>query len=260
MPTFEGIVSALEIILIFGMILVVGISAYFRSRFVSKFPELKMSYDLILSAFFIFLITDIIFGYTGYRVYLYQVEKGTVGRVILVAQTLYLTSTVLFLLGWFSILRATLGLSLPWKREKMLDIKPGVYIVFDKDAIGEFKKLDMRRLALTRDPWKLADEENVYWITKTQEDKVERRISPTNMEYMTQLMVNFMKATKDAKAILIDGLEYLIVENGFVPVFKMLTKIHDFAKRYDAIIFVPITRDVLEKRELALLKKEFEEK
>ncbi|CUX77781.1 hypothetical protein CHITON_1002 [Thermococcus chitonophagus] len=59
--------------------------------------------------------------------------------------------------------------------------------------------------------------------------------------------------------IIIDGIEYLVIENGFERVFKWLTVIHDIARTTNTLVLVPIKKEALKEREIALLKREFRE-
>ncbi len=68
-----------------------------------------------------------------------------------------------------------------------------------------------------------------------------------------------MKRTNDEKFILLDGLEYLILENGFNAVFKFLTSLKDYAKLYNTMILVPIKKNALDKKQYHILRVEFEE-
>lgn len=71
-------------------------------------------------------------------------------------------------------------------------------------------------------------------------------------------MVDFMRKTDDPKVIFLDGVGYLILENGFVPVFRFLTTLKDYTALYNTVVIVPLREDGLDEKTVNLMYREFE--
>jgi hypothetical protein len=107
-------------------------------------------------------------------------------------------------------------------------------------------------LAVTRKP-DLLKERNVpyIWITKL---NVENGVPPTKLAPLLQYIVD--KADENT-VVLIDCVEYLIIENEFKAAFKFMTTLKDHLSSKGATLILIINRKTIDKRELALLEKEF---
>ena len=97
----------------------------------------------------------------------------------------------------------------------------------------------------------------VVWLTDTSvADK--KTINPHRLEFeMMRMYASFVKGNPKS-VIILDGFEYLVVENGFDKVFKFIKKINDLSSVNSATLFVPIGTDSLEPDQLGTLKKEFD--
>lgn len=111
-------------------------------------------------------------------------------------------------------------------------------------------------------PDKLKKEHNmgkseVIWLTDTSvADK--KTINPHRLEFeMMRMYAAFVK-NNPKSAIILDGFEYLVVENGFDKVFKFIKKINDLSSVNNATLIVPIGTSSLEPDQLGTLKKEFD--
>jgi hypothetical protein len=58
-------------------------------------------------------------------------------------------------------------------------------------------------------------------------------------------------------ALIIDGVEYLILENGFEPVFRFLVNLKDQILLKDSILVLIVDERVLEEKHAFLLQREF---
>ena len=105
-----------------------------------------------------------------------------------------------------------------------------------------------KRLKLEKTP--------ILWLTKVEG---ENTVHPHRLEFLLHTLVDFMRRNNKPKVILLDGLEYLVLENGFIPVFRFLASLKDYAVMNNTVIVVPIRMDTFDKKELSLLKREFEE-
>jgi hypothetical protein len=97
----------------------------------------------------------------------------------------------------------------------------------------------------------------VIWLTDTSvPDK--KTINPHRLEFeMMRMYAAFVKSNPKS-VIILDGFEYLVVENGFDKVFKFIKKINDLSSVNNATLIVPIGTSSLEPDQLGTLKKEFD--
>jgi ribosomal protein S27E len=101
-------------------------------------------------------------------------------------------------------------------------------------------------------------EGDLYWLSDTVTDPAIKTIDPKRLDFeMMRAVSNFFKDTPRG-VLMIDGIEYLIVENGFDRVLRFVKKINDLASVNDATIFVSLTPSSLGKDEFAMLRKEFD--
>ena len=132
-------------------------------------------------------------------------------------------------------------------------------------AYVQFNSLLKKNLAglviSTTYPEKLKREisiENVelYWLTDTSSDF--KTLDPKRLDFeIMRAVSNFVKKS-DGGVILLDGLEYLSVENGFEVSLKFMKKVNDLCSINDATLVVPITPLSLAQDQLSMLKKEFD--
>jgi hypothetical protein len=95
---------------------------------------------------------------------------------------------------------------------------------------------------------------NWFWITKVSDGG----ISPTNLPKILDIAVKFMKRANEhgkRPVIVIDGLEYLILENGFSAVIKFLATMRDYALLHNATIVIVGDDSFLDERERKILRK-----
>lgn len=95
-----------------------------------------------------------------------------------------------------------------------------------------------------------------YWLSDTAMGT--RSLDPRRLEFeVMRALSNFLKVNKGG-ALLLDGLEYLVVENGFDKVFKFIKKVTDLSSVYEATLFVTLAPDGLELEQMTRLRKEFD--
>ncbi len=96
----------------------------------------------------------------------------------------------------------------------------------------------------------------LYWVSDTNPGP--RTLDPKRLDFeIMRALSNFVKNNKGA-AIVLDGLEYLVVENSFDRVLKFIKKVNDLASVHDVTMFVPVTSTGLGPEEMTLLRKEFD--
>ena len=102
----------------------------------------------------------------------------------------------------------------------------------------------------------LPDGVELYWVSDTNPGP--RTLDPKRLDFeIMRALSNFVKGNKGG-ALVLDGLEYLVVENSFDRVLKFIKKVNDLASVHDATMFVPVTPTGLGPEEMTLLRKEFD--
>ncbi|MCK4443893.1 MAG: DUF835 domain-containing protein, partial [Thermoplasmata archaeon] len=100
--------------------------------------------------------------------------------------------------------------------------------------------------------------DNLFWLSDTVTDPSVKTIDPKRLDFeLMRTVSNFFKESPKG-VVMIDGIEYLVVENGFDRVLRFVKKINDLASVNDATIFVPLTPSALGEDEFAMLRKEFD--
>lgn len=132
-------------------------------------------------------------------------------------------------------------------------------------AYEQFNSLMKKNLAgliiSTTYPEKLKKQitvENVelYWLTDTSSEF--QTLDPKRLDFeIMRAISNFVKKSEGG-VIILDGLEYLAVENGFEVSLKFIKKVNDLCSINDATLVVPITPLSLAQDQLSMLKKEFD--
>ena len=109
-------------------------------------------------------------------------------------------------------------------------------------------------IALTRNP-AIFKERGIphLWLSKVES---ENSIDPLRLP---AILHNLVSKADENTVVIIDGLEYLILENGFNSVLKFLTALKDHLLMKGATLIVFITPDTLENSQLSLMKREFKE-
>lgn len=134
-------------------------------------------------------------------------------------------------------------------------LQPGVYLVSSnvpvKKVIELLKGRKILVVARNHIEYKKLDLP-VLWITKVEG---ENTIHPTRLAPLLQYLIE--TSDRDT-AIILDGVEYLILENSFESIFKFLTNLKDNLILKESTLIVRISPESMKKQELQLLEKEFE--
>ena len=112
------------------------------------------------------------------------------------------------------------------------------------------KELEDAALVFSRDR---KNKPNWFWISKLDEKGV---IHPTNLPKMLDIAIKYMKKAKEENKqglIIIDGVEYLIVENGFKAFLKFLSHLRDHAVLNSTVIYLVTDLNSLNEKERAAL-------
>ncbi len=103
-----------------------------------------------------------------------------------------------------------------------------------------------------RDSYAL-EEAPIYWLTDRDSEK-EQTITPS-----LESIIYYIQETIDETPniiVMIEGLEFLIDNNGFNPVIRFLRQLIDDISERDAILLIPISPYVLDDQELKSLERE----
>lgn len=134
--------------------------------------------------------------------------------------------------------------------------KPTVSFYLFKRLLREGRK---GLLVSRRHPSKFKDDKDlegvrVIWLSHTPGKDFH---NPRSLSGLNKLVCDFIAESEPA-AILLDGLEYLILNNDFVHTLLFVEHVHEFAVQHRATILLPIAPEALEPKELALLERNLE--
>ena len=97
----------------------------------------------------------------------------------------------------------------------------------------------------------------IMWIAKaTKPSGGVMSLEPTRLMKIHSTISDFIKANPGA-VVLLDGLEYLITENGFAPVMKAIQLTNEEVAMSGSFLLVPIDPRAFETQQLGLLEREF---
>lgn len=140
-------------------------------------------------------------------------------------------------------------------------LKSTSYLIEEKEPIASYqlfsKLLELSQgLCITRQPSDKIKEKygsnfELYWLTKLKAPKV---IDPVDLEKLMQLLENFLEEGR--KVIMLDGVEYLIVQNNYKTILKFVQSLTSLIALKESVLIIPINPTALEPRELALLERE----
>jgi hypothetical protein len=148
-------------------------------------------------------------------------------------------------------------------------LKEGTSYLFTDDgvtrAFNEFRNLlaeGRRGLIITRTHPSRVQQSHaldcpIMWIAKsTKASSGVMSLEPTRLMKIHSTISDFIKATKGS-VVLLDGLEYLITENGFSPVMKAIQLTNEEVAMNGAFLLVPVDPRTLETQQLGYLEREF---
>ncbi|WP_052696187.1 DUF835 domain-containing protein [Palaeococcus ferrophilus] len=143
---------------------------------------------------------------------------------------------------------------------RKVGLDPGLYLCKEGcDEVANHLLLTHPSMVISREPrTKVEHSLNLdgvafWWLSKVEGDHV---IAPTRLPFLSYNITEFLDS-HERPFVYLDGLEYLILENGFETVFKFLTAIKDQAILKGGVILVKISPDAYELKEYRLLLREF---
>lgn len=133
------------------------------------------------------------------------------------------------------------------------------------DYASKFIEQNMPALILTRqnpdylrNKYGFKAETKIYWLTKVKTHY--DTIDPSNIENVIYMLNEFIKTSinNDRKSIIvIDGMEYLVLNTSFIKTMHSFQLIKDYASSSKTLILVPIIDTIFSEKELGMLRQEF---
>jgi two-component system cell cycle response regulator len=145
-----------------------------------------------------------------------------------------------------------------------------IYLFKEKKSRLVYKKLELlikdgfEALIITRaHPGRLKQtyglgDNSIYWLS-TNKIPDYPVISPTQISRLTTILVKFISNGQETKrVVLLDNLEYLIIQNEFHTLLRLLHLVRDKIMVQPALLLLPIDPGSLDRKELSLLESECE--
>lgn len=95
----------------------------------------------------------------------------------------------------------------------------------------------------------------IVWLSHTPGEDYH---NPTAIGTLAKVIQKFIEDNGGEGAVLLDGLEYLVVNNGFLQTLMFVEHVNEFVMQRKAILVMPVSPDTLEEKELALLERNLE--
>ncbi len=93
----------------------------------------------------------------------------------------------------------------------------------------------------------------ILWLSTIE---AEDSIDPRDLAKINHLLNEFLKRATDS-IILLEGIEYLIIQNSFEKVIKAMHSLNDYITLFGSRLLVPVSPRTLSEKELSILEKEF---
>jgi len=94
----------------------------------------------------------------------------------------------------------------------------------------------------------------IYWLATRTGDEV---VSPTNLSILTHMLIKFVEENPSG-VMLLDGLEYLVSNNDFNKVLRVIDQVSDHISQSKAVLVIPVDPRAFTPKELALLERNVE--
>jgi hypothetical protein len=95
----------------------------------------------------------------------------------------------------------------------------------------------------------------VAWLSHTPGEDFH---NPTAIGTLAKVISKFVEDNGGEGAVLLDGLEYLVINNGFLQTLMFVEHVNEFMMQKRGILLMPVSPDTLETKELALLERNVE--
>ena len=85
----------------------------------------------------------------------------------------------------------------------------------------------------------------------------DRCVNPTNISMLHMTIMDFLKNTNRG-IITLEGIEYLITNNGFDPILRLLHALNDKVTVSESLLLVTMDEQTVAPREMRILEKDFD--
>ncbi len=92
----------------------------------------------------------------------------------------------------------------------------------------------------------------IIWLSHTPGEDFH---NPTAIGTLAKVLQKFIEDNGGEGVILLDGLEFLIINNGFLQTLMFVEHVNEFIMQQRGILLLPVSPDTLEEKELALLER-----
>ncbi|WP_461866279.1 DUF835 domain-containing protein [Thermococcus sp.] len=257
-----------DVLTLLFILTVSGITLNYRKKFIERLPHLKKFYDLILLSFTIALAGNFLDVADEFEINGHYLKSVVLNQI---ESWLFAISIGIISVGWIITLKTITSSKVKIPLVKMesnkkhaVHIDPGLYLCTDDEACNVLFASLLRQqpgLLISRNPPNIArdnigvDKVPILWITKVENTNA---VHPTNLAYLLHTLITFFEDQNIPKVVLLEGIEYLILENGFPAIFKFLATLKDYALLNNSVVLVPIESRAHNEKELNMLLREFE--
>jgi len=146
-----------------------------------------------------------------------------------------------------------------------MDLEKGTcYLVKEKKPEVSYRLFEilleqkLPGLVITRQyPERVRRERGLYdvriiWLSHTPGEDFH---NPTALATLTKVLQKFVDDHGGEGVILLDGLEFLIINNEFLPTLMFVEHVNELIMQRRAILLLPVSPDALDERQLALLER-----
>jgi len=247
-------------------VITVYLAFKFRKPFKERYSGAGRFYDTLLLSTIVWFIAECFYAPAYFSGYF---DEKFIEKSGWIADNLWIAFQLLFLYAFVSLFgalirkyRVEIIKEHPLESTAGVSLQPGAYIIPPEREKETFLSILQKYpgLIISRNPPEIIKNEfklektPVLWLTKVE---CENCIWPTNLEYLGHLIINFLKKDNVPKVVLLENLEYLVLENGFDRVFKFLSSLRDYAILTGSILLITAMPDAWNKKEWTLLTKEF---
>ncbi len=92
----------------------------------------------------------------------------------------------------------------------------------------------------------------IIWLSHTPGEDFQ---SPAALGAIAKVVEKFVEENNGEGVILLDGLEFLVVNNGFLQTLMFVEHVNEYVMQRHAILLLPVSPETLEEKELALLER-----
>ncbi len=92
----------------------------------------------------------------------------------------------------------------------------------------------------------------VLWLSHTPGEDFH---NPTAIGTLAKVLQKFIEDNAGEGVVLLDGLEFLIINNGFLQTLMFVEHVNEFIMQQHGILLLPVSPETLEEKELALLER-----